>query len=592
MRTRSCLIAVATLALLGLLFRPAPGPPPHRSVLLVTIDTLRADAAGTAKGTPAIEGFLREATHFRNARTPMPLTLPAHLTMFTGLDPLQHGVVDTLAPRLPRDRGYALLAEEFRDAGFETAAFASCAVVGRATGIDAGFDTFDCPAFGERFSGEMGDMAAPERVKAPLAWLRARPAGRPYFLWVHFYDPHEPNGAGPPRDAYDAEVRRADAAFGQLLRAVAPETVVLLASDHGESLGEHGEPTHGNLCYSSTMDVLLAARAPGLAAGAEDDTLHTLHEVAASLRTWGGLGGREGAPLAAPGRGIAMGLSLLAHRTHGWGQVLVAFDGRWSLVESGPALHLFDRSRDPGETRPMEPEGHEAYERLGRAMAAYRRSGSGEKGPALAYEESASPYGAARRPVSTVLSRGENARLRDPATGFGFATELDRARALIHAGMAARRPEPVRAGIDILDRLADSDAANPAPWELLSHAWCALGDLGDGGLAYARAASAAAEAIGRGYTIAPMLHVVLTHALVSRDVATRRAALDLALSSQLVPDLHCVERVAELAALLGARREGLAFLTRARPHLRDAARRLDEIEAKLRAHGDPAGEGG
>jgi len=585
MRVLQCMIVVATAALCGLLYRAAPAPPPHRNILLVTIDTMRADAAGAGKGTPSIEAFLREATHFRNARTPMPLTLPAHLTMFTGLDPLQHGVVDTLAPRLPRDRGYALLAEQFRDAGFATAAFASCAVLGEETGIDAGFDTFDCPEFGERFSGAMGDMAAPERVKAPLAWLRRLPPGKPYFLWVHFYDPHDPyEGGGPMRDAYAAEVRRADEAFGQLMRAVGPDTVVLLASDHGESLGEHGEPTHGNLCYGATMDVFLAARAPGLASGAVDDSLHTLHEVASSLRSWGGLGGRDLAALAAPGRGIAIGMSLLGHRTHGWGQVLVAFDGRWSLVESGPTLQLFDRAADPGETRPLEPASHEAYERLDRALSAYRASGTAGSSPEAPYEESASPYGAARMPVSRLLSRRDNALRRDPAAGFAFAGELDRARALVYAGVTMRRREPVLSGIDLLDRLAAEDAGSPAPWEMLSHAWCALGDLGEGAHAYARAADAAAEAIERGYAIAPLLHVVLTQALVSQDRAACRRALRLALSTPVVPDLRCAERVAEIAVLLEARAEGLTFLARARIALREREQvaRLDEIETALR----------
>ncbi len=567
--------------------RPSPEPPGHRSVLLVTIDALRADAAGAGKGTPGIEAFLREATHFRTARTPVPQTVPAHTTMMTGLDPLVHGVVGNFCPPLGADRGFPLLAEEFRGAGHATAAFLSSALLGRASGLDRGFERFECPEIGTWPCGS--DMPAAERVRGSLDWLGGLAPGRLYFLWVHLRLP----GAGADRERYAAEVRRADGAFARLLQAVGGEAVVLLASAHGEGLGEHGEATHGNLCYSTTMDVFLAARAPGLARGAADGTLHTLHGVAPSLRTWAGLAEGGLAPLAAPGGGIATGASLRAHRVHGWGQALVAFDGRWALVESGPSVQLFDRAGDPGETRPLDPRAHAAFGRLDGALAAYRafgrRAGDGRR----AYEDRPSPYIAARRPVTELLDRAQNARLRDPATGFAFLDALAAARVQLRAGVAERRVEPIRAAIGQLERLAATEPVSPAPWELLAQAWSAIGEIDGAAVAHARAARAAEEAIARGFSVAPVLDLLLSGALGSKDVEACRRALDVALATPIVPDLHCAEVMTEVALLLDARPEGLSLLSRARDALRSPSdgARLADLEARLRGPAAPPSGG-
>jgi len=575
------------LVVAGLPARPAPEPPEHRSVLLVTIDGLRADAAGAGKGTPGIEAFLRQATHFRAARTPVPQTVPAHVTMMTGLDPLAHGIVGNFCPALGTDRGFALLAEEFRGAGHATAAFLSSALLGRASGIDAGFERFECPEIGAWPCGS--GMPPAERVEGPLDWLDGLAPGRPFFLWVHL----RLRGAGTDRERYAAEVRRADGAFARLLQAVGGEAVVLLASAHGEGLGEHGEATHGNLCYSSTMDVFLAARAPGLARGAADDALHTLHGVAPSLRCWAGIA-RDGlAPLAAPGGGIAMGASLRAHRVHGWGQVVVAFDGRWSLIESGPRLELFDRRTDPDELHPVDPRGEPAFGRLERALSAYRAFGRRAGDARRAYEESAAPYIAARRPVSLLVGRTTNARLRDPATGLPFLEEIASARTQIRTGVAARRAEPLRAAIKTLDRLAAADPVSPAPWELLAQAWAGLAEIDGGEVAHARAAGAAEEAIARGFSVAPVLDLLLRGALGSKDADACRRALDVALKELIVPDLRCAERVTELALRIDARGDALSILSRARKALPGELEgvRLSELEARLRDPASPAAGG-
>jgi len=290
------LLAAALVAFLawGLLPR-APAPPPN--LLLITLDTTRPDDIDA--GTPALAAFLEASARFPHARTTVPLTLPAHLTILTGLDPRHHGVHENLAPRLPEERSFPMLQEELRAKGCETAAFVASPVLGEPTGIAAGFDTFDAPArVGDSWSGAQDDLAAEERVKAPIAWLEARDGSKPWFLWVHFYDPHVPyvpfagdarrpatREGDPPADLHRGEVRRVDAAVERLLAAAGASAIVIVASDHGEGLGEHGEATHGALGYGATADVVLAIRAPGLAAGAHEE-VKSLADLAPTVRRW------------------------------------------------------------------------------------------------------------------------------------------------------------------------------------------------------------------------------------------------------------------------------------------------------------------
>lgn len=152
--------------------------------------------------------------------------------------------------------------------------------------------------------------------------------------------------------------------------------------------------------------------------------------------------------------------SLLAYRTYGWAQVFSATDGRFSLVESGPRLDLFDLAADPGETRPIKPEGHAAYERLDRAIAAYREGAARE--PQGAYM-AGSPYGHAVRPFASYLARAENGKLRDPEAGFAFAARMAAAKSLIHLGKERRDAAALEQAIKILRELAAEDTENPAP---------------------------------------------------------------------------------------------------------------------------------
>ena len=242
---------------------------PRPNVLLITIDTLRADRVGHGL-TPAIDGVAAHGIRFTSARAAAPLTLPSHTSILTGLLPPQSGVRLNGVPLV----GKPTLGRLFHDAGYRTAAFVGAYVLDRRFGLSGGFDTYDDriprdPAAGARLEAERrGDLVA----SAALEWL-ARSSPQPFFAWIHFYDPHAPYQ--PPAEflakaggrGYDGEVAFADAQVGRVLdwlksSGEQAKTLVVIAGDHGEGLGDHGELTHGMLAYDSTLKVPLVVALP------------------------------------------------------------------------------------------------------------------------------------------------------------------------------------------------------------------------------------------------------------------------------------------------------------------------------------------
>lgn len=238
------------------------------NLLLVTIDTLRADrvgAYGSSAGlTPTLDRLATEGLRFDDAHTHVPLTLPAHASLMTGRIPPRHGVRDNGTYRL--DAAQPTLAATLDSAGYQTAAFVGAFVLDARFGLDRGFDIYD-DNYGERLPTgrvEVVERRA-EQVTAPAtAWVRS--AQGPWFAWVHVYDPHEPYASPEPFAAkyasapYDGEVAYTDAVLGRMIGDLQSSgrldrTLVVVASDHGEALGEHGERTHGLFAYESTLRV-------------------------------------------------------------------------------------------------------------------------------------------------------------------------------------------------------------------------------------------------------------------------------------------------------------------------------------------------
>ncbi len=277
----------------------ARGSAEASDIIVITMDTTRADhvacaAADASSPTPVLDRFCAEAVRFENAVTHAPVTLPAHASLFTGLLPIHHGARYNGEFRLRE--GVPTLAEELRDAGYETAAFVSSFVLDRRFGLARGFDTYDDAVEGRlvrRGVVSRNERTARDVTDAALRFLGDRKPGKPVFLWVHYYDPHapyvplaEPDQPGAAA-AYAGEIADVDREIGRLLAAPsidARRSVVVVTADHGEGLGEHDERTHGLFLYDSTMRIPMLVRLPGGSlAGRRESGLVALSDVRPTL---------------------------------------------------------------------------------------------------------------------------------------------------------------------------------------------------------------------------------------------------------------------------------------------------------------------
>lgn len=382
-RGRHASWSVCALLLCGVLLSrcaaAVPATPPARHLVLVTIDTLRADRVGVyghaRAATPRLDAIAREGAMALQATAHVPLTLPSHATLFSGRLPMSTGVRDNLsavAASLP------LMADVLGTAGFATAAFVSSVVLGSRTGLNRGFDVYD-DSFGEDASPSLLLNTLQARGDTTLAkaigWLervRHTQPEKPLFLWLHLYDPHDPYTPPEPyasrfADApYDGELAWSDELVGRLDDVLArlhmrEDTLFVVTSDHGEGLGEHGELQHGFFAYESTLRVPLLVRARNVAAGTRlaptvglidvFPTVLDLLEVPkpASVAFDGrSLGGalRGAQTLDEPDGTYAESLTPRLH--FGWNDLRVLRDGRWKYIEA-PRPELYDLSADPGE---------------------------------------------------------------------------------------------------------------------------------------------------------------------------------------------------------------------------------------------------
>jgi len=351
--------------------------------LLITLDTTRADAVGIYGGppgvTPNVDALAREGTTFAAARTVCPLTLPAHSSMLSGLYPPRHGVRTNGLFRLPDSA--ETLAELAEAAGFDTAAFVAAPVLDRVFGLDQGFATWDQPVRDLADPNEYGARPAEEVVAEAERWLRERSHDRPFLLWVHLFDAHRPWRA-PPRfvqqargNPYLAEVAHADAAVGELVALLdrlrlLERTAIVVAGDHGEGNGDHGERAHGHFLYESTLRVPLVVRVPGRRAGETDRGAASVADVLPTLADALGLAppeGIDGRSLLAPipeGRGVYFE-SYDGFLFYGWSPMAGWADERAKYIHSSsPELYLPQTWPDERVNR--------IHERSEEEVAAYR----------------------------------------------------------------------------------------------------------------------------------------------------------------------------------------------------------------------------
>lgn len=463
--------ALLLAVLLALAARPAPPP----SVILLTLDTTRADALGA--GTPVLSALAARGTRWNQAVTPTPLTLPAHASLLTGLLPPEHGLRDNGTAVLPKD--VPTLASAFSSRGYATAAFVASRVLDRRFGLARGFGHYDDKAPAE----QIGEYGYPERnarqmTDAALAWLAKRPAGKPLFLWVHYYDPHAPYG--PPgmdpragdRQRYAGEVAYMDREIGRLLAALPAGSLIAAVGDHGEALGEHGERTHGIFLYQSTMRVPLILAGPGVPRGkAVAETAPTVRLASTLLRLSGAPATGFGEPLPGLG-GKPAGPVYLESRfplsAYGWSPLEGMFDGRWKLIV-GPRPELYDLGSDPKETRNLLNGQREQARRLKGALQAAQRSFKPRKAEAADPELARSLQSLGYASGSGSSGKGS----LDPKDGVPLLAEFMAAKDLTQQGQpkaaAAQLTELVRrspGNIPFLTALAtaqlvggDADAA-------------------------------------------------------------------------------------------------------------------------------------
>jgi arylsulfatase A-like enzyme/Flp pilus assembly protein TadD len=345
---------------------PASAPVSGRpDLLLITIDTLRADRVGGGL-TPNLDALAAQGLTFTKARAPVPLTLPSHVSMLTGALPPQHGVRENGVHAFSGSPPSVVRA--LKDRGYRTAAFVGAYVLDRRFGLADGFDHYDDqiardPNAVQRLEAERPANVVVDRV---IAWLRSggrdgvvtgSEPGRigvgvssdPVFMWVHFYDPHAPYAG-----SYDDEVKFADAQAGRLLeelRTAGRDPVVIVAGDHGEGLGDHGEATHGMLVYETALRVPLIVAGRGVQTGRRDDPV-SLIDIAPTLAALGGAPPWTTASarhlLAAPAAEREIYAETLYPRVAGWSPVYTLVQDRWKLVASR-GTELYDLATDAAE---------------------------------------------------------------------------------------------------------------------------------------------------------------------------------------------------------------------------------------------------
>ncbi len=344
------------------------------NVVLVTIDTLRADRVGaygrTGAETPTIDRLAREGVLLEDAVVQVPQTRPSHASIFTGLNPYEHGIRDNYSA--PLAAGTPTLASVLRQRGWDTGAFIGAYPVSRPSGLDRGFAVFDDPfAAGDSTTREARtERRAKEVVDKALAWL-SRPRTGPFFAWVHLFDPHAPYEAPAPfgarhaRSPYDGEVAYADAQVGRILawldaKGLRGRTLVVVTSDHGEGLGEHGEDEHMFFVYDSTLRVPLVVSWPGrLPAGARVRGQFRSIDLLATVLDLAGVpapktSGVSRAAFLQPGGKIpdneSYAESLYAQLHFGYAPLRALRGEGWKLIDV-PRPELYRLAEDPHETR-------------------------------------------------------------------------------------------------------------------------------------------------------------------------------------------------------------------------------------------------
>ncbi|HEY2933393.1 MAG TPA: sulfatase-like hydrolase/transferase [Acidobacteriota bacterium] len=366
------LCALCVFVVIPLLAAPPQSKP---DIILITIDTLRADHLGCygypGIETPNIDRLARDGVRFAQAVSNCPITLPSHASILTGTLPLYHGVRDNSGYRLPAR--LTTLAEVLKQQGYRTGAFVGAYVVNARTGLNQGFDTY-VEGLSESGTGQMNISIAEQRASRVMAnavaWLRKSAAPQRSFAWIHLFDPHAPYDPPSPwaaryaRHPYDGEIAYVDSVIGTLIRFLQSRnlyssTLIVLSSDHGEGLGDHAESTHGLFLYDSTLRVPLIFKLPGsdFAGTVVADQVQSIDIFPTILQL---LNLPKPAPVQGAGqlaaiRGkrtgetrFALGETVLPFEQYGWSPLASIRSQDYKYIQA-PRPELYLLNQDPGE---------------------------------------------------------------------------------------------------------------------------------------------------------------------------------------------------------------------------------------------------
>ena len=381
-RCLSAFVLVGALSSVSSAQKPASRPAPRPNLLLITIDTLRPDhlhCYGYDQiQTPSIDSLAADGIRLEQAYTPIPITLPSHTVMLTGTYPMMSGMHDFSGNNLSPEQ--ATLATVLRARGYDTGAVIAAAVLDRRFGLNRGFDFYyDHFNFSRLSESNLDFMERPANdvIDQALKWL-AKPRQRPFFLWVHLYDPHHPYNPPAPfnqtyrANLYDGEIAFADTQLGRLLgylkqRGMYDRAVIALSGDHGEGLGEHGEKTHGFFIYNSTLHVPLIIK-PSVGIKFTNRLVKKDVSLVDLMPTLLGILNTpippkvQGKNLSAMVlRGADMETSPLYSETYlprihfNWSELRGLSTGNYHFIDA-PKPELFDRSKDPGELHNLYPD--------------------------------------------------------------------------------------------------------------------------------------------------------------------------------------------------------------------------------------------
>ena len=353
---------------------------PKPNVILITIDTVRADRLGCygAKNvrTPTLDALGRDGVIFERAISQVPLTWPSHAAILTGLYPFQNGVQDFTGQ--PLESRFRSVAQAFKQQGYATGAVVSAFVLDRSWGLARGFDFYDDAFSPEQFQHrDLGlvDRRAGESVTRALTWLKKNPR-RPFFFWLHLYDPHSPYDPPEPfrseykTHLYDGEIAYADHELGRLIawlkqNQLYSQSLIVFLSDHGESLGEHGEHEHGFFVYNATVHIPLIVKPPagsGIRTSRVSRPVETV-AVAPTLMNIAGIDDPIGTQFSSHGL-FAAGAdtadesyseTFYPFSSFGWSPLHALETNRYHYMDA-PEPELYDVVADPEEKINLAPE--------------------------------------------------------------------------------------------------------------------------------------------------------------------------------------------------------------------------------------------